>query len=229
MTLKIAIIGSCVTRDSFEYIDNIDITVYLSRVSLISMCSSKPNIIPEIQSNVTGFLKRTLVEDFEKKHLEVLTSNDFDYLIIDFIDERFSLRTDVNGSYITNSQYVRSHTNADISFPTIVPRLTHECLGKWISAAGYFTKQILKILPQEKIVIHEAYWVDGLKDSDRHNTYLSIYYNFLKVLMPKANYIKVSEKNIQTDPNHKWGVAPYHYKKEYYEEFAEKLIRILNI
>ena len=226
MKKTFSIIGSCVTRDALEFLDNIAIENYLSRTSCISMVSGNSDNKINISTELNGFLYRTLTEDINKTHFKILEKTTSDFIIIDFIDERFPLLKSSDDKYITYSHYMESHTNALDVFTEKIPRLTMENLSLWIQSAKVFVKKLKLIYRDEQIIIHEAYWAGNDIQAERNNTYLSIYYNFLKILLPKSHIIRVEEVYRKMNLNHKWGIAPYHYIDNYYQNFASKLIKI---
>lgn len=225
--LNITILGSCVTRDALEFGNNIKVDEYLSRTSLISIMSKPAERNINISKSLNNFLYRTLEEDINKKHLSKIKETTSDYFIIDFIDERFPL-LQKDDYYITFSQYMESHTNALEIYTNKVPRLTMENLSLWINSAKRFVQELKKYYKEENIIIHEAYWAGNDFNAERNNSFLTIYYNFIKILMPKVHVIRIHESFRILNPDHKWGNAPYHYIDAYYQNFILQLSFIIS-
>lgn len=226
--LNISILGSCVTRDAIEFLENVQIDYYASRTSLISMMSDKTDYNILINENLHGFLYRTLEEDNKKTHFDKFGSTVSDYLIIDFIDERFAILKDINNNYITCSNYVESHTNCLDFYSYKIPKLTMQTLSIWIQSAKKFSKKINNYYKQDRIILHEAYFAGDSHLAKHNNIHLSIMYNFLKVLMPKIQVIKIDDCSLIMNSKHKWGEAPFHYIDSYYEKFSLQLMKICN-
>ncbi|MBD5164985.1 DUF6270 domain-containing protein [Helicobacter sp.] len=55
------------------------------------------------------------------------------------------------------------------------------------------------------------------------NSLLENYYQVLQSALPKATFIEYSQDLLEADPNHRWGLAAMHYKKEFYEESLKSL------
>lgn len=222
------ILGSCVTRDIFRFVkDTYKITEYYSRTSVCSIISN-PVLISENQIKLqSDFQRRMVIRDFIKTFFIDINNLAFDFLIIDLIDERFNLLK-INGSVITRSV---EFINAGLDY--LAYEKIEKTLSFWEDACELFVKKLLSILPKEKIIIHEAYWANryidngiikeykNQKEIDTNNDLLKRYYNILeKELSQKV----VKTKNIlMGDPNHIWGLTPFHYTEEYYKEIYSQI------
>src|SRR6266581_2802406 len=87
---RVAIFGSCVTRDLFEpAIRDVELVLYGSRSSLISACAPPVQIDEDDVRLDSRFQRRCVVEDFRKTFLTRFEEAAPDRLVIDLIDERF--------------------------------------------------------------------------------------------------------------------------------------------
>lgn len=108
--IRLLIWGSCVTRDCFaedicghESISRYEIDKYFARSSLVSQLSRPVLLKGEIRLS-SLFQKRMVADDFEKQFFPYLNKvkEDIDYLLLDFIDERFDIIA-LSDSYVTYS------------------------------------------------------------------------------------------------------------------------------
>ena len=100
---KIFILGSCVTRDPFELaIKKYDIT-YLARTSFASAFQKQKVYNIDISNIPSAFQRKMVENDLAKNTESLITSTKPDWLLIDFIDERFNLFSSNNGEIFTLS------------------------------------------------------------------------------------------------------------------------------
>ncbi|HED7970130.1 TPA: hypothetical protein R6B71_000088 [Campylobacter jejuni] len=102
---KICIFGSCVSRDIIEYDmkNNFELIDYYARSSFASLASSamiEQSVLDNIQSS---FQKRMVLRDMDKSFIKKVKKNDFDCLLIDFIDDRFHFYKILKNSIVTVS------------------------------------------------------------------------------------------------------------------------------
>lgn len=231
---SIFIYGSCVTRDIFRVLNiNADFCFY-SRSSLISLMSEPLYINPDNVQLTSEFQKRTVIEDFQKTFFANFNSKHPDVLIIDLIDERFDL-VKYGKSYITRSLYFVNSKVEELYPFEYVKRFQEHTHSLWEDACKKFINQLTLHLPEEKIVLHEAYWATEYFDNGEpkslpkneyiklNNSILKRYYSFMKSLLPG---MKVVSKEPIADSKHIWGLAPFHYTDEYYHEIYNQLVEL---
>ena len=101
--MNISIIGSCVTRDIFEYDKDVfKINDYFARSSIVSMTSLPIDVNSDYVQLNSPFQKKCVLNDLNKHSIQSVLNEDNDYLIIDLIDERFNLYYR-DGSFVTKS------------------------------------------------------------------------------------------------------------------------------
>ena len=99
--------GSCISRDVFEFITDepIRFKEYIARHSMISAVSNSLNFNEE-QINISNleskFQRRMVLNDLNKTLFEKIRNNKSDYMLIELLEERFSI-LDTNNSFITYS------------------------------------------------------------------------------------------------------------------------------
>ncbi len=235
--MKFFILGSCVTRDMFEYQkeDDYEIVDYYSRTCIRSIVSKPLDINESLINLESPFEKRQVIKDLQKSFFNVLSNSDFDYLVIDFIDERHDLLS-VGSSLITNSRLFRKSGLSDYIETTKVEM----DINLWEEDFIKFVNKLKTIVPQEKILLHKAMWSkqyiengtirefsdqNYLYDIDINNHRLEKYYGVFEKLLPVRT---VENKIILADSHHKWGLAPFHYTKEYYTNLYKMIMSIIS-
>jgi hypothetical protein len=248
---KIAIIGSCVTRDVWRVLNiPTDKLRTFSRTSVASLVSpapaglSLPNAMGALEPD--GFLARCVRADVEKTALQTLELWEPEALVFDFIDERFDLLYVGNSIVCDSFEFRRSGLRARGPFIDGRPvrRLSAEVDEIWPKALDALRARIeAGPLASAKIVLHVAYWAevyrrDGVLKSfpkririhplprpeegiDEHNSVLRRYHDAFKVAFPNATVVVPPEHTRIADAAHRWGLSPFHYIPDYYLSFRE--------
>jgi hypothetical protein len=247
---SISIIGSCVTRDAFEYIKNVaKIDTYIARSSIISLVSEKPEFeIPQEYFEIEGlgnFERRMIEYDINKTGLEKLLKSETEYLFFDFIDERFDLYFK-NKNYITKSNYLNKSkiTDAFLSEYELIPRKRENTHNLWKESLLKLKDIFEKNNKNFKIILNEAKWAEKflnpetkeikgfnaeeLKTVARYNSFLQQYQNYFKMVFPNCLIIKADENLCYAHPNNKWGVDYFHFSEDYYKNLGKKIIKIID-
>lgn len=216
-----SIIGSCVTRDSLEFIQGRKVTYYLARSSLCSIFSNQPTMneleLLEIYKDAHDFYKDCIKHDVFKTGLVQLGSFNSP-IIIDLIEERVPLGILPSGAVVTSSQPARMFSNLDSLLLTKVEAFSDEHLmifeSSMKSCSIFFTNR--------QVFIHKALYVDSMQKFNE-NIVLNKMYDMLLNAIPHAFLIEAEDGSRVENENHKWGLAPYHYIDSYYKSFVDIL------
>lgn len=234
--MEICILGSCVTRDAFNYTKDLKLGIYIARTGMLSITSKPLNVSIKELNNESNFQKRMVYWDLNKLIQSKVTDLIGEYLIIDLIDERLK-RVMINGSIVTLSSELKksgylkdkkiSHVNFDIE--------------EWKSSCDKFYDIITKKFSEKNIILNKVYCSERYIDNDgnkkefnneellhikQFNKELEEMYSYFQSKFTNANVIYIEE--VLADENHIWGLAPYHYEEKYYIQFIEKLTDIIN-
>ena len=230
-----SLIGSCVTRDaSDEGRDPLPRPVhYFSRTRVQSLVSPPTPINPEEIVLSSGFQRRVIREDFGKDAVRRLRTVDHP-ILIDLIDERFPLYGSESG-LVTGSMYLfESGVSAE--------RLKKVAEDSELRPNGLFAKAaaaLSALLPADQpVVLHRALWATrdaGGKEfgnqplAARSNDWLNRAYDILgEALGERCRFVAPDASYLRADPDHKWGLAPFHYISSYYDDLAGQVRRALS-
>jgi hypothetical protein len=228
-----SILGSCVSRDIADLAaDPLPAPVaFFSRTKVQSVVSTPTHISKDV-GLASAFQTRVVVQDHRKTALASLSRSDHP-VVIDLIDERFGLLHTGSG-LVTDSLYWR---RCRLSKSRSYSRVKHDNElapdGPFATAAAGLAKH-LRAVP--RVVIHEARWatktVDGeplsnAAEGDRRNDWLSRAYDVLVAKFDNAVRVTPSAEVVLADPEHRWGVAPFHYTRHYYDDVANKIRSVL--
>ena len=246
---RVAIIGSCITRDLWPILgEDIEGLLYISRTSLPSLLApALTGFSPQAEppGGLTRSQHRWVVSDLLKGGLEALVAHRPTHIIFDFIDERFDLLA-VAGSVVTHSWELElSGYLADpaLAGARVVPRLSAGAERLWMEAVGYLAQLIAATpLREAAILLHESQWAqaylddvgerrafgqtaiwgDRIADAERHNALLRTYQAAFRAALPQA--MPIAADAFRTgDAGHRWGLTPFHYVPQYYEEIWRQL------
>lgn len=233
MTPRYSLLGSCVTRDAAD-LGSTPLSrpsAYFSRTKLQSLVST-PTEIPDEIGLASPFQTRVVVEDHRKTAIPVLAATDH-ALVIDLIDERLEL-LDSGTGLVTESLYLRqSSLIGERSYKQVPEDAILEPDGPFARAAQQLAQVLCRV---PRVVIHEALWATTARDgsglpnaraSDKRNAWLRRAYEILRDAFPGAICVVPDPDVVLADPAHRWGLAPFHYVPEYYDDIAEKIRKAL--
>ncbi|MDY8626122.1 DUF6270 domain-containing protein [Escherichia coli] len=237
--IRIAILGSCVSRDLFEICpelqEKFEICFYNTRSSLISYVSS-PCADANFKNLGNKFEEVRATYDVEKSHWEELKRSCPDMIMLDFIDERIG-SINHNGTWITASgPIVKSFERKNLALDIIRPwsdRMNN--LRPW--ALNTFMEKVLSIT--DNIVVHKAAWSEKMildkskltevdskweKLTELNNSILNSLFDLIDNNFPMVEKIGGLEIGMHAGGEHLWEFSPFHYDKSYYKSLAKQLI-----
>lgn len=235
--IPVAIIGSCVSRDAFEFerASRFDLIGYYARTRLASfMGRATRSISPDYSKISSNFQRKTVAADITKNGRKLLREQQYSLLVIDLIDERFPLIRFADSGVATESNEFRKLGVARSAY-TRIPPLHAESLDSWTAKWETLLRMIDATSDRGKIVVHLAQWcrytakgtatIDEVDVVDAANHWLSRAYEIMRLDLDASQFIRVSDENQVADDSHKWSIAPFHYVPAYYDEFIRKLER----
>lgn len=221
---RMAIISMCKGSDS-------SLAYQYSNSSIISLFSSPVEFPKEINLPANPFRKQMLLADFNKNY--VRDADQFlnvDYLVIDFIEERFDL-LEWKGSFITDSDALH---DTCFSEGTPCPRLSADTKNKWFENCDKLIDFLQKNLSSQKVILVRALLSENYIDSQGKsvpfenlneikaiNNCLNDYYDYFETKMPQVLSVSFPRKELMyCEKDHKHGVLPCHMNRDYVYRLA---------
>ncbi|EBF6110853.1 hypothetical protein RMS36_001790 [Campylobacter coli] len=211
---KICIFGSCVSRDIFEYDEqkHFELVGYYARSSFTSL-SSNAMIEQDVLDNIISpFQKRMVLYDMNKSFIDRIKRNDFDCLLIDFIDDRFHFYKLSNDSIVTLSNEYKKAKGKLYSSNMIYSK-SQEHIDLWKKGIEKVYDDLYLI--QDKIILNKVYWTDVFVTGDKlkineeyladNNVFLKERYDDFAKFFPEVKCIEYSQDLLILDHEHKWG------------------------
>lgn len=246
---RIAIVGSCITRDLWPIRGGgAERLLYISRTSFPSLFSVpvkgfSPAKTPpgDLHNHEHG----ALVSDLTKTGLARLLAFRPTHIIFDFIDDRFDLLAVgdslvsrsgeiMRSGYLTRRPFRKHHT---------VRRLSGACDRLWMDAAAEFAALVrASPLSRAQLILHSARWATHHRDAKgvvrpivgpeilggdpadiwSYNDLLVRQETHFEAVMPPLARVDAGAMR-QSDTDHRWGLSPFHYVPEYYDEVRRQL------
>jgi hypothetical protein len=246
---RVAILGSCITRDLWPVRGGGEgWPMYISRTSLPSLLSVPiAGFAPPARrpAALGPHQAQAVIADLTKTALARLVAYRPTHLIFDFIDERFDLLS-LGEARVTRSWELEAsgwRSNRALRNARPIPRLSEGCERLWLEAAGEFAA-VMRATPLKdaRLILHSARWAqetltaDGVRrplanveilagepaEIAAHNALLARYETAFLDLTPPVAIVAAPELRL-ADPEHRWGLSPFHYRPEYYAEIARQL------
>lgn len=224
----VTILGSCVSRDTLETMPRNEwpIDGYLARTSLISAGTDASANVPEKLNGSSKFQLRNVWNDIRGDLVATLRGKtNSSVLLWDLVDERHGVYEFPDGAVITRSIDV-------LAIPELVEAVKNarhiefgsdEHFWRWSGAAGMFVGALSAFGLKERTLVLAADWAE--KDVAGNSTPWSMgkaapeanrqfqrYYEHLEQLGLRV----VRFQELTADPEHRWGLAPFHYTPETY-------------
>lgn len=240
--MRVLIHGSCVSRDSLELAPRQEIQLggYSARSSLVSAFARRPTNLSGASALVrSSFQRRMLEADAQKSLPNVLRSVPYDLLLVDIVDERFNVLargeerlTDSPG--LRESEFVAKRSAAWRR----IDSGSDEHFEGWANALDRMLNVAATLPRPVPVAFLDAGWattVDGSRtDSPSHagrtpqeaNALYERYREYFCAKIPAGQVIRPSVNLTVSDPEHKWGLAPFHYVQGFYDFVGNRLQEI---
>lgn len=230
--LRVTIYGSCVARDSVDLAGagRLTVTDYIARQSLISAGHDASARFPEEAQVSSAFQRRMMLADFagDLDRRIAAAASRIDVLLWDLTDERHGVHLHDDGTVVTRSVDVVAAPEvlAVVDKGRHIPFGTEEHFELWAPRATDFSERLDELGLKEHTVVLQVPW--ALVTSDGRETPLSMgvsavdaneayrrYYAHLREL--GFDIFEMQPLGVLADPEHRWGLAPFHYTQDAYE------------
>lgn len=234
---KIFVLGSCVSRDMWSARGTDDVlrlAGYIARTSLASAfgtVAAPRSVASKAQLIESGFQRRMVLSDLNKQASKMLKSVEYDYILLDFIDERFDLVQfsgwPVDSFYTLSAEFRQACRIAGM-------RRISSGSAQHFNAWKKGLSSLIELVGLDRLILSRAYWASwsdqglSLNDGwevDAHNEYLStLYAEAMKCGLTK--FIEFPRDEV-ADSSHRWGLAPFHFQEGFYIHARNEILGII--
>jgi hypothetical protein len=230
---RMAIHGSCVSRDMLEVCGAADALVLYRARSALATKGTPPlrGPMPFLDRLGSAFNRRMLRQDLAKVPFAPVGA---DVVILDLIDERFGVLR-CGASLVTDSNLFReSGADGTLDVQPAFERGSPEHLAQFRLGCEAFRTELTRVgLP---VVVHSSRWAtrylpgDGdapYEDPDviaRENDLLERLEGIVREVIAPDLVIAPDDRTVVATPDHRWGLAPYHYQDAYYHDVFGQLL-----
>lgn len=238
--MKVAVFGSCVSRDAFAMypVEGIEVAEYMARSSLASafqLQSAPKEWLDRLMRIESTFQRRMVDIDMSKRAADILLKSEADVVLVDMIDERFRLvRQGQNGYATWSSEFGKLELPVD-EFDEVLGPLDADRMLAWEDGA----KILIRSLMPRRLVINRAFWSESYTDGtelpnqqgiSQANQYLKAMYDDLERMAlsegASVSVITYPKQCVRADAEHKWGESPFHYVQKFYEHTMHSLTKM---
>ncbi|GEB24334.1 DUF6270 domain-containing protein [Brevibacterium aurantiacum] len=170
--MKIAIFGSCVSRDTAELMPEAEVVAYVARHSVTSLESPHGTAGIDLSDLTSAFQKRMVSSDLKGSGIERIVKNarDLDVVLLDLVDERRGFWKFPDGTTMTNSIEVESCGAARVARrdgARLIEFGTGEHFDRWKSGYSKLIAGLKNAELWEKTILLDIEWA-GAFDGALH-------------------------------------------------------------
>lgn len=231
--MRVAIIGSCVTRDSLELLESneVELVAYYARSSLASACSDRKFLDVDTSTIESAFQRRIVGYDLEKTFLMFVKTGEFDLLFYDPIDERFDLLRNDGALATRSNEYLRAEGPDG---PEQIRSGSTEFYELWERGWERLIAELDAAGKRDRFRVNAAFWADAHESGDdaapgsasstaEANKFLSKLYERMAIDVPAEQFYRYHDEHLVSAEQHKWGPGPFHYVESFYRHFVSML------
>lgn len=233
---KIMVYGGCCSRDAFNLDNSYSVVDYIARTSIVSMFSSAPKEAFDFSLVSSPFQKRMVEADVNKTAKNILFERIGDgVFFMDFLVERLDLLETPSGGILTRtSELAKIDKIKKIPKRRIIRRFSNEKKNLFENAWRDFYQKAVHCGVEKKIVINKLFLTENIQGGGTFdeakkvfitdvNNFLSFIYGVVERDIPFDNFIEYPDSVLIANPNHRWGLSPYHFVDEFYKFQLDKL------
>lgn len=177
--MNIAIFGSCVSRDTCEFIPGANVLAYVARHSVTSLETPHGTKGVDLSGLTSAFQKRMITSDLKGNGVTriVKKTDELDLVLIDLVDERRGFWLFPDGTSMTNSlevEFCGAARDARRAGARIVEFGTDEHFASWQTG---FSKLICRLKTEglwDRTILLDIEWAGAFDDSQHpHNDIFS--------------------------------------------------------
>ncbi len=206
-----------------------------SRYNFSSIISIMSPLSKQIEiAHKNNYRKLMIERDVYSLFWDKLRENSVQYLLIDFIEERFDI-IKYQDAYITKSD-AWDDAEVQLSDGMLVKRHSEECTKLWKKKCRQFVERLQKDYPNVQIVLVKNYLCEKVGSIDKQechhnieqikqdNSLLQEYYHFFETVCEKLIIVDESNNNYYfTDKDYEYGAIPSHVNEISNRYIAKKI------
>lgn len=239
MKQRVLIIGSCVSRDIFNFdkSNSLELVDYFARSSFASAFCATPVLDRYTERLSSPFQRRIVRADLSKSLSSTIEALKFDQILIDFIDERFKLFQFHDGSICTlSNELLNCGFESTSDFGRTVKSGSDDFFNLWDLGWSAFVEKLKRIGLLGRVRINKVFWADhtinggdfapsySSKGIDEANKFLIRLYDRVAVDLHPKQFLDFSRERFVGAVDHRWGLSPFHYVDDYYREALRHLV-----
>lgn len=231
---RVFVYGGCVSRDTVAFADPhaYSLAKYVARNSLLSVGTDARVNLPEL-SLPSAFQKKMVDLDASGALLQELRKmRGVDVILWDLNIERSGVWQFSDGTVVTNSAELKRVEGVApvLEDAKFIAFGSEEHYARWCAAATMFVAILQELELKERLLVLGPEWAvrdtHGKKNKKVAGKsiefYNDVFSNYLAHLETLGIRI-VRLANTISDPEHKWGSAPFHYEKGLYQELDKEI------
>ncbi len=243
MVTRVSIIGSCVSRDIFNFAepDEFQLVNYIARSSIGSLFSPSPFADTFSERLSSSFQQRIVNMDITKSGRRRLQSIAADMVLIDLIDERFNLAAVSTGAVCTvSNEFIRTGALKELQESKrirIIRSGSDPFLQTWIRGWHALVDLLRAADMLEKTYVNKVYWQATTQSGkafpnvreeqvESANRMLERLYAIMADTLPATQFIGHDDALCRCPDEHPWGPAPFHFVEDFYHAAIGKLRQI---
>ena len=239
---KLLIHGSCVSRDAFTdrfpQAEQYELAGYLARSSFATAFASGVVENVDFDAIASPFQRRMVQSDVGHGLVTVLAAGGFDFLLMDLIDDRFSLFVDERGACCTVSgELLSSGFDVGARRGKVIKPFTDAFFERWESGWRQLVASLSAGDRLNALIVNEVYWSSACSDGTdfspaysrddiaQANAFLSRQYARMREDLADEQFLHFEPTLLVGATDHQWGKSPFHYVSGYYTHLLDRLDR----
>lgn len=243
MAIKLAGFGSAILLDFF-YNNNpigIDLNQKCINSCFPSQFSSRKVSLGNLNvKNLSLAQVDNITKDFNKSFLQECKIEAVDYILIDFINERFPLVRLSDGSLLTYSIELKLSGFLNQNQHEVIEPHSREYFEIWAACWDRFVKEAQAASLINKIIINKIFWAKhtdlGTPLPSQYdekyiydtNVYLYNLYAYCSKDVATENFIEYYPSEFLAFSNHRWSITPFHLTPSLYHKMLFQLSSMLS-
>lgn len=209
-----------------------DLPYYFGFASIIPLNEKKET--EHLPISVDNAVRHDMLKKEMNREFEAVETESKDYLVLDFMEERYDLFELEHGEWLTWSEIWEESGYLP---QNVLTRDSEECQEKWKIACDHFVAVLDSKFQRDHIILIESYLAPKCRnvkgrmllwdDIDMCNRMLNEYYEYFKKKMPGIKVLTVPEQLNYTDGTSKYGTEPSYLNHEAHKAIAGQLREIV--